>query len=117
MLSCTGPSPTLSLPDPNDRHVLAAAITAAAEVIVTFNLKDFPAAALARHGVVAQRPDAFLRSLIDAMPFQVLAGVRECVARLTAPPILAPDYLKVQRRPGLIETAAFLESNVAGWQP
>jgi hypothetical protein len=45
--------PSLSLPDRNDRHVLAAAITAAADVIVTFNIKDFPPEALAPYGLVA----------------------------------------------------------------
>ena len=54
--------PNLSLPDPNDRHVLAAAITASANVIVTFNLKDFPATALSPHGLVARHPDLFLKA-------------------------------------------------------
>jgi predicted nucleic acid-binding protein len=107
----------LSLPDPNDRHVLAAVITTAADVIVTFNLKDFPAAALAPYGVEAQHPDAFLQSFIVAMPLQVLAAVRDCVSRLTRPPITAASYLKIMRRIGLPETAAFLESNLAPWQP
>jgi predicted nucleic acid-binding protein len=109
--------PTLSLPDPTDRHVLAAAITATAEVIVTFNLKDFPTAALAPHGLVARHPDVFLQSFIAAMPFQVLAEVRGCVARLTSPLIMPPDYLKVLRYSGLTETAVFLENNLADWQP
>jgi hypothetical protein len=107
----------LSLPDPDDRHVLAAAITAAADVIVTFNLKDFPAAALAPYGVEAQHPDTFLQSFIVAMPLQILAAVRDCLSRLTRPPITAAGYLKIMRRIGMPETAAFLETNLAYWQP
>ena len=108
--------PVLSLPDPNDRHVLAAAITAGADVIVTFNIKDFPPAALAPHGLVAQHPDAFLQALIDEMPSEIQDGVQECVARLTHPRVAAADYVKVLRRLGLAETAAFLEGNLARWQ-
>ena len=55
---------SLSLPDPDDRHVLAAAIRAGAEVIVTYNLKDFPAETLARFDIEAQHPDDFLVSLL-----------------------------------------------------
>lgn len=103
----------LSLPDPDDRHVLAAAITAAADVIVTFNLKDFPDSALAPYGVEAEHPDAFLQSFVVAMPLQVLAAVRDCLSRLIRPPITAVGYLTIMRRIGLPETAAFLESNLA----
>src|SRR5438045_1156639 len=50
----------LSLPDPHDRHVLAAAIHGGAEGIVTYNLADFPATALTAHGILAQHPDDFI---------------------------------------------------------
>lgn len=50
----------LELPDPNDRHVLAAAIKGRADVIVTGNLKDFPRSKLAPWGIEAQHPDEFL---------------------------------------------------------
>lgn len=50
----------ITLPDPDDRHVLAAAVKAHAEVLVTFNGKDFPAEALAPWGVEAKHPDDFL---------------------------------------------------------
>jgi hypothetical protein len=55
--------PKLQLPDPGDRHVVAAAIQAEAEVIVTLNLKDFPAAALSPFEIEALHPDTFLVGL------------------------------------------------------
>jgi predicted nucleic acid-binding protein len=109
--------PKLVLPDANDRHVLAAAITAEAEVIVTFNVKDFPLTALAPHGLVAQHPDRFLQGFIASIPTQFLAVVRQCTTRLIRPPLAAAAYLEVLRRLGLQETAAFLQSNLADWQP
>ena len=68
----------LSLPDPDDRHVLAAAIAGGAEVLMTLNRADFPTRTLARHGVLLREPDGFLVELlaegIDLAP--VAAGVR-----------------------------------------
>lgn len=57
--------PTLTLPDPDDRHVLAAAITCKADAIVTFNFKDFPSENLAPFGIVAQHPDEFLVQVLE----------------------------------------------------
>ena len=54
----------LSLPDANDRHVLAAALVAQAENIVTFNLSDFPNSTLQLFGIEAVHPDAFLCDLL-----------------------------------------------------
>lgn len=53
----------LSLPDPDDRHVLAAAIAGGAEVLMTLNRADFPTRALARHGILLREPDGFLVEL------------------------------------------------------
>jgi predicted nucleic acid-binding protein len=59
---------TLTLPDENDRHVLAAAIRAGAQVIVTTNLRDFPPGALAPFDVEAQHPDTFILHLLSLDP-------------------------------------------------
>lgn len=55
---------SLSLPDPGDRHVLAAAIACGADVIVTSNLKHFPESALSPFRIASQHPDDFIVSQI-----------------------------------------------------
>ncbi|WP_249192517.1 PIN domain-containing protein [Burkholderia cenocepacia] len=55
----------LTLPDPDDRHVLAAAIRCGASVIVTFNERDFPNDLLAPYGIESQHPDEFVDNLLD----------------------------------------------------
>jgi len=56
--------PSIDLPDPNDRHVVAAAKYAKADLIVTFNLKDFPPECLAPHKLAAEHPDDFILRLL-----------------------------------------------------
>ncbi len=51
---------SLYLPDPDDTHVLAAAITGKADHLVTFNAKDFPTRTMAAHGIPRTSPDALL---------------------------------------------------------
>lgn len=58
----------LTLPDPDDAHVLAAAIACGATVIVTDNAKDFPAAYLDAYGITTATPDDFAVSCINANP-------------------------------------------------
>jgi hypothetical protein len=71
---------TLDLPDLDDRHVLAAAITGGAKVIVTKNLRDFPASALAVHGLIAEHPDDFLVALVTEHS-SVIADIVDAIAR------------------------------------
>jgi hypothetical protein len=73
---------TVALPDVDDRHVLAAAIHARAETIVTFNRKDFPAAALAPYDIEAQHPDEFVSGLLDADEAAVVEAARRQRAAL-----------------------------------
>ena len=68
--------PALTLPDPEDRHVLAAAIHCGADVIVTFNLKHFSEAALKQYGIEAVHPDDFLNSQLEAAPNIVCAAAK-----------------------------------------
>ena len=98
----------LSLPDPDDRHVLAAAITARCDVIVTSNLQDFPEAAVTPHGIEVQHPDDFLSSHLDLMPGLFCEAVRKIRARLVAPPVSVQDYLATLAGQGLVATAAGL---------
>lgn len=76
--------PGLSLPDPDDRHVLAAAIAAGADTIVTWNRRDFPAAALRPHGITALDPDSFILHLIGRDRSAVLEAMRPHRAALRA---------------------------------
>ncbi len=62
----------LSLPDPNDRHVLAAAINGEAEVLLTKNLRDFPRRTLAHHNILLREPDSFLLDFAEEID---LAGI------------------------------------------
>lgn len=57
--------PSLSLPDPDDRHVLAAAIVGHAECIVTFNESDFPPEILAPYQIHTRHPDLFCLKRTD----------------------------------------------------
>ena len=84
---------TLTLPDPNDRHVLAAAIHGGASVMVSANLKDFPATALAPHNITAEHPDIFISGLIDADPHSALAVFAADRAAMTRPPMTIAEYL------------------------
>lgn len=99
---------TLVLPDPEDRHVLAAAIHGKASVIVTSNLKDFPIEVLAPYEITAQHPDAFVLSLLNADAEGVAMALAADRADLMNPPLSVDDYLAALERSGLPETVAAL---------
>ena len=84
---------SLLLPDPDDRHVLAAAIHSGAELIVTFNLSDFPAAALEPYQVAAVLPDDFVLLLLLLAPEAAYAAVKQVRSRLRNPPKTIEEYL------------------------
>ncbi|MBK1614538.1 PIN domain-containing protein [Rubrivivax gelatinosus] len=94
----------LTLPDPDDRHVLAAAIRCGAGVIVTFNKRDFPTETLAPFGVEVQHPDEFIDNLFDLDQAVVVAAAQKQRSTLKSPPIDAERYLDILRKQGLIQT-------------
>jgi phosphohistidine phosphatase SixA len=98
----------LTLPDAGDRHVLAAAIHCGATLIVTKNLKDFPAATLAKYGIAAMHPDIFVRLLLDTTPDLAIEGARSHRADLTNPPRSPTDYIAALEVQGMTATAAAL---------
>ena len=85
--------PGLALPDPDDRHVLAAAIRAGADVIVTFNLTDFPPEALRPLGIEAEHPDEFVMQLLDLAPGPVCIAVKRQRENLKRPPMTVQEFL------------------------
>jgi predicted nucleic acid-binding protein len=98
----------LQLPDPHDRHVLAAAIRAGAQVIVTKNLKHFPEGCLKPYGIEPQHPDEFVACLLDLSPGVVYASVKTCRQRLKAPPLTIDEYLQMLEKHDLVLTVAGL---------
>ncbi len=100
--------PTLTLPDPDDRHVLAAAIHGETEWIVTQNVRDFPSEVLAPWGIRAVHPDAFLQELLLSHPSQVVEALRRGRHRYRSPPITAQEMLTSLARQGLPETVQAL---------
>ncbi len=99
---------SFTLPDQNDRHILAAAIVGRADFIVTCNLRDFPQDVLDPHNIEAQHPDEFIRHLLDLAPDVVIDAVRRQQASLVNPPITMPDLLALFERIGLVETVTEL---------
>lgn len=93
--------PTIRLPDPDDRHVVAAATRGDADVVVTANLKDFPASVLATHGLKAEHPDVFLVRLYQESPSRFLEALERVRTRLRNPPVLPEEHLDALRRAGL----------------
>jgi hypothetical protein len=100
--------PTLSLSDSDDRHVLAAAITAGAGMIVTFNLTDFPVKALEKHGIRPMHPEVFLSELFESTPEAFLVALRIHRAALKNPAKTAEEYLATLSAQGLTETIRLL---------
>jgi predicted nucleic acid-binding protein len=94
----------LYLPDPDDVHVLAAAIAGSADILLTLNAQDFPGRALAEEGLIRRDPDGFLWQLWSEHPDIVgpaVSGVHAEAERLSGGPLDLRALMKKARLPKL----------------
>jgi predicted nucleic acid-binding protein len=95
----------IELPDPDDVHVLAAAIAGHADCIVTSNLKDFPSAVLLRYGIEAVDPDTFVINQWDLDPVSAIAAFKRMRARREKPQSSPQEFADALELGGLPGTA------------
>lgn len=105
--------PNLSLPDPDDRHVLAAAIAGGAGTIVTWDLKDFPVSHMAPHGIAAVSPDAFLVDLHSTRPKTLISSVARARQNLRRTTPSAEDFTDILEGQGLAQFVSILRRHKA----
>lgn len=103
---------TLELPDPDDRHVLAAAIRCNADAIITFNLKDFPENALAAFEIDVIHPDDFIYYQIDMAPAHCCEALRHQRLALRNPAMTVDEFLAGLQRQQLPQTVSKLREFV-----
>lgn len=103
---------SLTLPDADDCHVLAAAIAAEVPVIVTFNLSDFPAETLSAYGIRALHPDVFLIELLQESEDAFIQAIKTHRTALKNPSRTPDEYLARLTDSGLHQTAIRLTSQL-----
>ena len=102
---------TIGLPDPDDRHVLAAAIFCGAGAIVTYNTKDFPNEVLEPHGITVQHPDEFIEHAFDLSPAAICKAVRDLRSSLRNPPKTVDELFDTFLQQGLATTVSALREH------
>lgn len=104
--------PSLMLPDPDDRHVLAAAIVGHADAIVTFNLDDFPQPYLAQFNIEVQHPDRFVTHQLHLHKLKALTAIKQMRARWSRPARSAEELLQALHGRGLTLSADLLKEAI-----
>lgn len=87
--------------DPNDRHILAAAVASPAYTLVTFNLKDFPESSYRPYQIEIKDPDCFLCDLLDLHHSEVATIAWDLMNSYKKPPVDINEYLGILRRSAL----------------
>jgi predicted nucleic acid-binding protein len=104
--------PSLDLPDPNDRHVLAAAIVGHADAIVTFNVDDFPQDRLNQFNIEVQHPDRFVTNQLHLHKLTALTAIKKMRSRWTNPARSAEELLVALQDRGLPLAASTLREAI-----
>jgi hypothetical protein len=102
----------VNLPDPDDRHVVAAGIAAGASLILTWNLRHFPAKELQKFGLRRETPDHFLSCLYDEVPDMVIGSLAKSRRNLTMSNISAPEFIDILHRQRLAQLAIRAQRHV-----
>lgn len=98
----------LDLPDPGDHHVLAAAIKAKAQVLVTWNVRDFPRSAVQQWNIDVRSPDDFVLDQLDLNREAVYGAVQRIADSWTSPPGTVEGVLDRLENDGLVRSIAAL---------
>lgn len=92
---------TVALPDPDDRHVVAAALRGRADAIITTNVRHYPTDTLEPLGIEVIHPDNFLLDQLDLVPRTVLDALREQAANTRHPHLTPIDLVARLARAGV----------------
>jgi hypothetical protein len=103
----------VTLPDPDDRHVVAAGIAADATLILTWNLRHFPENELKKFGLRGMTPDEFLPALYDRAPEPVICSLANARRNLSKTRISAPDFIAILKGQKLVQLAKRVEKHVS----
>jgi PIN domain len=108
-----GHIPSVTLPDPEDRHVVAAAIAAGAALILTWNLRDFPMKELKKFNLHRETPDAFLTGLYHGIPELTIASLANARCNLSRSRVSAGDFVEILNRCKLTRLAKQAQKHLA----
>ena len=97
--------PAVTLPDPDDRHIVAAAIAAKASLILTWNLRHFPEIELKKFGLQRMTPDEFLSGLFEKAPDLVIGSLANARRNLSKSQVSASDFIRILESQKLVQLA------------
>lgn len=100
---------SLNLPDADDRHVLAAAISGSCNLLITNNIRHFPNDYTRTFGLRVYSPDDFLAALLLSNPRRFCASVSRVLSRLRNPAYTFDQYVSQLLQNGLAQTSAILQ--------